>query len=49
MYYALWNVLPGRPWVKVVQLIVFLVIAVWLLLNIIFPAVAPTISDARVG
>lgn len=40
MYAALWRLLPGPAWVKVVELVVLAVAVVALLMAFVFPVVA---------
>ena len=41
MYAALWRLLPGPVWVKLVEAIVLAALVVWVLLAWVFPAVEP--------
>jgi hypothetical protein len=42
MYAALWRVLPGRTWVKVLQLLVLASVVIVVLFTWLFPLVANT-------
>ena len=41
MYAALWRLLPGPVWVKVVEAIALAGLAFWVLLAWVFPAIEP--------
>ncbi|WP_244932135.1 hypothetical protein [Nocardioides sp. W7] len=41
MYVALWRLLPGPTWLKVVQTVALLALVCWVLLAWAFPAVEP--------
>jgi hypothetical protein len=40
MYAALWRVLPGPVWIKVVELVVLAVVVIAVLMAFVFPVVA---------
>ena len=41
MYAALWRLLPGPTWLKVIEALVLLGLVLWVLLAWVFPAVEP--------
>jgi hypothetical protein len=41
VYVALWRLLPGPTWLKVVQAVALLALVCWVLLGWVFPAVEP--------
>lgn len=48
MYAALWRLLPGPLWLKVVEALVLLALVIWLLLTVVFPAVEPLLPFDRI-
>ena len=49
MYAALWRLLPGPTWLKLVQALVLVALVLWLLLAWVFPAVEPLLPFDRIG
>lgn len=45
MYAALWRVLPGPVWVKVVELVILVALVVALLMAFVFPIVADLVFE----
>ena len=41
MYAALWRLLPGPTWLKVIEAVALVALGIWLLLTVVFPAVEP--------
>lgn len=49
MYLALWHLLPGPTWLKVLQSLVLVALVVWALLGWLFPIVEPLLPFDRIG
>jgi hypothetical protein len=51
MYSALWRILPGPRWVKVIELVVLALVVLSVCVEWVFPLVAETFiqSEATVG
>lgn len=51
MYAAIWRLLPGPTWLKVVQALVLVLLVVWVLFEWVFPAISPFLpfTDNTVG
>ncbi|GAA4368263.1 hypothetical protein [Nocardioides caricicola] len=49
MYAALWRLLPGPLWLKVIEALVLAGILVWVLLVWVFPAVEPLLPFDRIA
>lgn len=51
MYALIWRLLPGPTTVKVVEAVVLLMLILWLLMTVVFPAVEPhlPIEEVIVG
>lgn len=48
MYAALWRLLPGPTWFKVVEALVLTLAVAWVLLTWVFPAVEPHLPFDRI-
>ena len=48
MYAALWRLLPGPTWLKVIEALVLIGIALWVLLAWVFPAIEPLLPFDRI-
>jgi hypothetical protein len=48
VYAALWRLLPGPVWLKVIEALVLLGIVLWLLLIVVFPAIEPLLPFDRI-
>ncbi|MCH8614062.1 hypothetical protein [Arsenicicoccus dermatophilus] len=51
MYAALWRILPGPVWLRVLLCLILLALVVWLLFQQVFPALADVMpfNDQTVG
>jgi len=51
MYAALWRVLPGPTWLKLLEALVLVVLVLFVLMTFVFPAVEPLLpfDDVTVG
>ena len=49
MYAALWRLLPGPTWLKVVEVLVLVGLVLWVLLAWVFPAVEPQLPFDRIS
>lgn len=49
MYSALWRLLPGPTWLKVIEALVLLALVVWVLLAWVFPTIEPQLPFDRIG
>lgn len=48
MYAAIWRLLPGPVWLKAVEAVLLVAVALWVLLAVIFPAVEPLLPFDRI-
>ena len=48
MYAALWRLLPGPLWLKVIEALVFVFLVLWILLAWAFPAIEPLLPFDRI-
>lgn len=49
MYAALWRILPGPAWLKVVEALVLIALVLSVLLGWVFPAIEPHLPFDRIG
>ena len=49
MYAALWRLLPGPTWLKVIEALALLGLAFWVLLAFVFPAIEPLLPFDRIS
>lgn len=43
MYRELWNRTPGPAWAKIIGAVVVVAVVVWLLMEVIFPWIGPSL------
>lgn len=48
LYAALWRILPGPTWLKVLECVALLGVACWVLLTWVFPWVEPMLPFDRI-
>lgn len=49
MYAALWRLLPGPVWLKVVEALVLVSVALWALMTLVFPAIEPLLPFDQIS
>lgn len=48
MYAAIWRLLPGPVWLKVVEALLLVGLVLWALLAVVFPAIEPLLPFDRI-
>jgi hypothetical protein len=48
VYAALWRLLPGPLWLKLLEMLALLALVVWVLLGWVFPAIEPLLPFDRI-
>ena len=48
MYSAIWRLLPGPTWLKVVEVLALVAVVLWVLLAWVFPAIEPLLPFDRI-
>ena len=49
MYAALWRLLPGPIWLKVIEALVLLAVVLWALMTLLFPAIEPLLPFDQIS
>jgi hypothetical protein len=49
VYPALWRLLPGPTWLKVVEVLALVALVLWVLLAWVFPAVEPLLPFDQIS